>query len=375
MLERPRALAIALLLMAWRVAAAGAQDIPRGVIVDDVKCASDPSQSYALYLPSAYSASRRWSVLVGFHPGGRGRAIVERYRAAAEQYGYVVAASNNSRNGPWDVSAAAIKAMFPDLDARFAIDSQRIYLTGHSGGARVAMQVALANKAIAGVIASSAGFPDSQPRARVGFAVFGTAGNDDFNYNEMRMMDRALTSPHRLAVFTGGHTLPPDDVALEAIEWMELQAIRAGRKARDEALVDTLLEKRRKAIAASSGAASVHLLRALVDDFSGVRDVSAEEKRAKELAKQSDIKKALERERAFDDEESRTITELATWEASLADGERRAQALLSLRDRLSKLSQQAQAADESPERSRARRVLRAISSGASARTQDREYLA
>lgn len=353
---------------------AAAQDLPRGAIIDDVKCAADATQSYALYLPSNYSPTRRWSVLVGFHPGARGRAIVDTYRAAAEQYGYVVVASNNSRNGPWEVSAAAIKAIFPDVDARFAIDSQRIYLTGHSGGARVALQVALANKAIAGVIASSAGFPDSQPRSKVTFAVFGTAGIDDFNYNEMRMLDRKLTSPHRLAVFPGGHTLPPGDVALDAIEWMELQAMKSGRRPRDEALVDRLLEKRRSAIEASSGTATVHLLEALVEDFKGLRDVSADESHAKDLAKQADLKKALAAERAFDDEESRIITELGSLEASLADGERRAQAILTLRDRLSKLSQKAQAADESPERSRARRVLRAVASGASSRTQDREYL-
>jgi len=355
--------------------AAGAQDLPRGVVIDDVTCAGDASQSYALYLPSTYSPSRRWSVLVGFHPGARGRAIVDTYRAAAEQYGYIVVGSNNSRNGPWEISAAAIKAIFPDVDARFPIDSQRIYLTGHSGGARVAMQVALANKAIAGVIASSAGFPDSQPRSKVGFAVFGTAGIDDFNYIELRMLDRKLTSPHRLAIFSGGHTLPPADVALEAIEWMELQAMKSGRRPRDEAFVDTLLGKRRAAIDATTGTSTVHLLEAVVDDFKGLRDVSAEERRAKDLAQDGNIRKALARERAFDDEESRMLGELAALEAGLADGERRAQAMLSLRDRLAQLSEKATAAEESPERSRARRVLRALSSGVSARTSDREYLA
>ena len=53
-------------------------------------------------------------------------------------------------------------------------------------------------------------------RSRVRFPIFGTAGTDDFNYIEMRLLDRKLTSPHCLAVFHGGHTLPPDDVALEA---------------------------------------------------------------------------------------------------------------------------------------------------------------
>ena len=62
------------------------------------------------------------------------------------------------------------------------------------------MSVALSNKAIAGVIASSGGYPDSQPRSKVTFAVFGTAGTEDFNYIEMRMLDRKLTSPHHLAM-------------------------------------------------------------------------------------------------------------------------------------------------------------------------------
>ena len=32
--------------------------------------------------------------------------IVDKYRAAAERFGYSVAGSNNSRNGPWETSVA-----------------------------------------------------------------------------------------------------------------------------------------------------------------------------------------------------------------------------------------------------------------------------
>src|SRR5207342_3233467 len=98
--------------------------------------------------------------------------------------------------GPWAVSAAAVKAMSADLGRRFSIDAERLYLTGLSGGARVAMQVALGKNNIAGVIASSAGYPDSQPRATVPFPVFATAGTEDFNHLELRQLDRALTTPH-----------------------------------------------------------------------------------------------------------------------------------------------------------------------------------
>jgi hypothetical protein len=376
LVSRPlRSLVIAAQLLLWSGAHARAQDLHRGVIIDDVKCASDPTQSYALYLPSGYSIDRQWNLLIAFHPGARGRLMVEKYQAAAEEYGYIVAGSNTSRNGPWPVSAAAAQAMWGDLRQRFSIDAQRIYMTGLSGGARVAMRVALGKNNIAGVIASSAGYPDSQPRKTVSFAVYGTTGTEDFNYIEMRQLDRKLTSPHYLAVFNGGHMLPPDTVALNAIEWMELQAMQSGRRHRDDALVDRLFEKRRRLIEASTNPTeTVHLLDALVSDFKGLRDVSVEANRAKDLATQPEVKKALARERAADDGEARMFGEIMDLEAGLGDESRHDVALMTLRDRVSKLASKAGAADESPERSQARRVLRSITVGAAGRVPDAEYL-
>jgi dienelactone hydrolase len=352
-----------------------AQELRRGTIVDDVKCADDPAQSYALYLPSTYSPDRAWNLLIGFHPGARGRAIVETYRAAAEQYGYVVAASNTSRNGPWAISMASVRAMSADLGQRFAIDANRLYLTGLSGGARVALQVALTNSNVAGVIASSAGYPDTRPRTTVPFAVFSTAGSDDFNYVEMRQLDRKLTSPHRLAIFSGGHTLPPEAVAVDAIEWMELQAMKSGRRAKDAALVDRLFEKRQRLLASADGpAATVHVLEAIAEDFTRLRDVSAETARAAELSRQPEVKKVLERERADDDAEVSLLNDIFDLEAGLKDQNRRGQNLSRLRDQLLRYERAAGAASDSAERSQARRVLRTVTMGADERVDDPQYL-
>jgi pimeloyl-ACP methyl ester carboxylesterase len=266
--------------------------------------------------------------------------------------------------------------MSADLGRRFSIDAKRVYLTGMSGGARVATMAALGKNDIAGVIASSAGYPDSQPRGSVPFALFATAGSEDFNYLEMRQLDRKLTSPHYLAVFNGGHTLPPDAVAFEAIEWMELQAMKSGRRARDEALVGRLFEKRQRLIAASTSPVdTVHLLEALVSDFTGLHDVSAETARAKDLSRQPEVKKALARQRADDDNEARMLGEIFDLEAGLSDESRRGVALMQLNGRLSKLAAAANAADDSLARSQARRVLRAITAGAAERVQDPEYRA
>jgi predicted esterase len=354
--------------------AAAAQALERGVPLERVVCADDPTQTYALYLPTAYSPERQWGVIFAFHPAARGPPMVEKFRAAAEQYGYIVAASNNSRNGPHAVSAEAAKAMTADVGRRFSVDPRRVYLSGMSGGARVATGIALANTLIAGVIASSAGFPDSQPRATVPFAVFSTAGTEDFNYMEMRQLDRRLSSPHFLAVFRGGHTLPPDDVAFDAIEWMELQAMRSGRRSRDEALAARMLEKRRARIAASTDVAeTVYLLRAVVEDFKGLADVTADERRLEALLRQSDVKKALKSERESDDAEARMLGDIFALEAQLRDDARET-ALMTLRERLTRLSRRAAGEADTPDRRQARRVLRLVTAGAAERTPDRQYL-
>src|SRR5437868_13090883 len=117
-------------LLLTTLVAAGAQDLPRGQIVDAVKCLADASQSYSLYLPSNYSPDRQWNVVLLFDAGGRGRRGVERYQAAAQQFGYILAGSNNSRNGPWEVSIAAARAMNADVRKRFTVNPKRVYTAG-----------------------------------------------------------------------------------------------------------------------------------------------------------------------------------------------------------------------------------------------------
>ena len=143
----------------------------------------------------------------------------------------------------------------------------------------------------------------------------------------------------------------------------------------DEALIDRLFDKRRRASAAATNPAmTVHVFRDLVDDFTGLRDVSAAAAQAAELSKQKDVKSALARERSEDDAEARQLEEVFTLEAGVRDESRHLESLGRLRDWLSRCARQAGAAADSPERRRARRVLRTITMGAAERVPDDEYL-
>ena len=80
---------------------------PQGQIIEKVVCANNAAQSYALYLPSSYSPTGKWPILYAFDPGARGKIPLERFKEAAEKYGWIVVGSNNSRNGPPQPSADA----------------------------------------------------------------------------------------------------------------------------------------------------------------------------------------------------------------------------------------------------------------------------
>ena len=85
------------------------------------------------------------------------------------------------------------------------------------------------------------------------FPVFGSAGTDDFNHLEMYQLDRRMTSAHRVLYFEGGHTWLPAELATQAVEWMELQAMKSGLRPRDAAQLDAWFAARAERMDATQG--------------------------------------------------------------------------------------------------------------------------
>jgi pimeloyl-ACP methyl ester carboxylesterase len=281
--------------------------LPRGQIIAKVACAADPSQTYALYLPSNYTGERKWPILFVFHPMARGQAAVETFQEAAEKYGFIVVGSNNSRNGPWVTSLEAIRSVWTDTHLRFSLDEGRAYTAGLSGGARVATRMAQGLPGrVAGVIACGAGFPleaGNGPSKGTPFIFFATVGIRDFNFRELRELDTTLTGlklTHRLMVFDGPHQWAPKELLMEALEWMEIQAMKSGRRRKDDALIEKIYTKQSdKALRVmDSGdiAGAYHRMEALVADFQGLHEVSEAEAQLGKWRDSKELKQALKRE-------------------------------------------------------------------------------
>lgn len=276
-------------------------EIPKATIIEKVICAADTTRTYTLYLPANYSNDRKWPLLVAFDPVARGRLPVERYKDAAGKYGWIVIGSNNSRNGPMQPSITAWNAMVKDAQARFPIDERRVYVTGFSGGARLATYLATqCQGCVAGVIASGAGFPVGLNAATLlPFPIFVTLGVDDFNFAEVSELDQTLDkagTTHLVEEFAGRHDWPPPEVASDAIEWMELQAIRSGTRPNDPQFVESAWQAKwaraSSLVEAKTFYEAFQAYSAIVATFSALHNVVEAQSELAKLQTNSEVKNA-----------------------------------------------------------------------------------
>jgi len=176
---------LALALLCGPHVAAADEALPLGQVVERVACRADANQTYALYLPSAYKSDRPWPILYAFDPMARGAVPVRLFSRAAERLGVVVAASNNSRNGPLPPIQAALQAVWLDTHERLALDSARVYATGMSGGTLPALILAVHQGA--GMIACAGALgPNQIPKIERRLDWLGIAGDADFNFDLTR---------------------------------------------------------------------------------------------------------------------------------------------------------------------------------------------
>jgi predicted esterase len=308
---------LATLLVAGALVAgrAAAQDAPAqpttrlqftpGVVTERVTATATPSETYALFVPSTYTAERRWPVLFLMDPRGRALAPLSLFKDAAERFGYLLLSSYNTvSDGAAEPNVRALDAMLQEAQEHFAVDERRIYLAGFSGTARMSWQFAVQLRDnVAGVIGVGAGLPTPLlllELARLGprpFVFFGTSGLTDFNYEEVRALDGlldALPVRNHVEYFRGAHEWPPPEIGARALEWMELQAMRVGLRPRDDRWIDSLHAVRlAEARALEEGRPHEAWLayQRVRDDFRDVRDVSEPSKKVEQLGRHRGVRR------------------------------------------------------------------------------------
>ncbi len=275
-----------------------------GQLNEQVQSVSDPTQRFAVYLPSGFDPARPTPILFLMDPRGRARVPARLFQAAAERFGYILISSYNSASdGEVDPNFAAMQAMWSDANRWFTLMPGRIYIGGFSGTARSATVLGNTRPVITGVISAGAGFSiDVRPSADTPFLYFGAVGTIDYNFHEVDLLGHALAEhnlPHRIETFAGPHSWMTPSVAMRAIEWFELRAMHAGTRPVDAALVDVWWER-------DAHAAAQHLMQgqwldasrqyaAMVRDYSGLKETQVTRGGATRLADAPQTRADLER--------------------------------------------------------------------------------
>lgn len=218
--------------------------LKKGIIINTVAVNDSISETFALYLPTNFEVSKKWPVIFVFDLEGHGKQALSMFRTAAEEEGYILAASNNVHDSLSISKNVLISIrMMSSLYSILPIQKSRTYTAGFSGGARLASLMPTFVRSINGVI--SCGSPIANIAVLDGkrpFHFIGIVANEDYNYTEMLSSQKALNKlrfPNYLVFFDGTHEWPTKEDLSKAMQILTLSSMAKGDVPKDTTFIKT----------------------------------------------------------------------------------------------------------------------------------------
>lgn len=211
----------------------------KGRINDSINIDAEGKETYAVYLPKEFDLNTKWPVIYVFDPAARAAVSMAPFIEGAEKYGFVVVGSNSIKNGGYQENLDKVGRLFEAVAFSIPVDEKLTFVSGFSGGSRLATSIAVIAKEIKGVIACGAAYALTPPYAPIEntFLYVGVVGDEDFNYAEMRNGLTYLKSRKfdaDLLVFEGGHQWPPSEYLTKAIRTLKLKTMTRGLLPKNE---------------------------------------------------------------------------------------------------------------------------------------------
>ena len=183
--------------------------------IQNIQCAENSGYSYSLFLPTVYKSGIKLPIIFAFDPHAEGKLPIEKYRKIAEKYGFILATSNDSKNGmSVDETNIIAGTIVNDCQKRLAVDPNRMICMGFSGGARVAASYSMLNLSVSSLVICGAGFQPDASLSQRNMSIFMLAGNTDFNLLELQSLNQMLETTnvkHDFFTFSGKHEWPSED--------------------------------------------------------------------------------------------------------------------------------------------------------------------
>jgi hypothetical protein len=143
-------------------------------------CKLDSKNTYEIYIPERSNSADKLPLLVILDAHGNGKFALGKFKQGANQYPAILVASNLVKNG-FEGFEGAIRTLIDDVRQKYPA-AETVFMTGFSGGARMALGYGLAHQ-LSGLILCGALANADQINA-LRCPVISISGMDDFNFIE-----------------------------------------------------------------------------------------------------------------------------------------------------------------------------------------------
>ncbi len=192
-------------------------------------CLNNPAHTYEIFIPVGERSAKNLPLLVAIDSHGSGQNAVNHLKEAVSNYPAILVASNLIQNNdPHFIQE--LEELIADVKNHYPV-GERIYLTGFSGGARMALTY-VANHQANGVIACGA-FANPKQLAAIKCPVTGILGMDDFNFPEVAgyILQPETTPDHvQIELSLAAHEWPSSEQLSDVFGWYYLSENSVSQK-------------------------------------------------------------------------------------------------------------------------------------------------
>jgi len=184
-------------------------------------CKQDPKNTYEVYIPGRKNRDEKLPLLVILDSHGSGKFALGKFKQAANQYPAVLIASNLVKNG-FEGYDGAIRTLIEDVHLKYPI-GEMVFMTGFSGGARMAMEYALTHHQNGLILCGALANPEQIKALKC--PVISISGMDDFNFIETaQYLFQEQSTPVNLKIelTNASHSWPESTILANAFGFLRL---------------------------------------------------------------------------------------------------------------------------------------------------------
>jgi len=190
-------------------------------VIRSDSCRLDPLNKYEVYIPKREKSDEQIPLLLILDAHGSGRFALTKFISAADQYHCLLVASDRVKNDVPDFESL-IENLVQDVQQKYPVQKV-IFLSGFSGGARMALQYAMSHP-VDGLLMCGAMANPEQLR-NIQCLVFSISGLDDFNFIEtapyLFPIDKMPTNLN-IRLTHASHDWPDSSLLSDAIGFLRL---------------------------------------------------------------------------------------------------------------------------------------------------------